>query len=168
MRRIVLMGFMGAGKTTVGKSLSQKLSCKFLDTDEEIEREQNRKISEIFEKDGEEFFRKLETELLWKLQNSKEPFVLSIGGGMPLREENRELLQKIGTVIYLKTSEEEIVKRVSGDESRPLLSGADLEKKVRRLMAERESIYVKTAGKEVLTDEKSPEEIAEEIENIIK
>lgn len=168
MRRIVLMGFMGAGKTTVGKCLSRRLSCKFLDTDEEIEREQNRKISEIFEKDGEEFFRKLETELLWKLQNSKEPFVLSIGGGMPLREENRELLQKIGTVIYLKTSEEEIVKRVSGDESRPLLSGADLEKKVRRLMAERESIYVKTAGKEVLTDEKSPEEIAEEIENIIK
>lgn len=168
MRRIVLMGFMGAGKTTVGKCLSRRLSCKFLDTDEEIEREQNRKISEIFEKDGEEFFRKLETELLWKLQNSKEAFVLSIGGGMPLREENRELLQKIGTVIYLKTSEEEIVKRVSGNESRPLLSGADLEKKVRRLMAERESIYVKTAGKEVLTDEKSPEEIAEEIENIIK
>lgn len=168
MKRIVLMGFMGAGKTTVGKALSRKLSCKFLDTDEEIEKEQKRKISEIFEKDGEAFFRKLETELLLKLQNSTEAFVLSIGGGMPLREENRELLRKIGTVIYLKTSEEEIIKRVSKGKNRPLLSGDGLEKKVRNLMAQREEIYLRTAQEEIVTDGKSPMEIAREIENRIK
>lgn len=161
MRRIVLMGFMGAGKTTVGKYLAKMLSCEFIDTDERIELEQGRKISDIFAESGEQAFRDMETELLRRLQDSEEDFVLSIGGGMPVREENRELLRKIGTVVYLKASKETIIKRVSGDRSRPLLLGGELEEKVTSLMNAREKIYVETAHAKVTTDNRSPEEIAD-------
>ena len=163
MKRIVLMGFMGAGKTTIGKALAEKLSWDFIDTDAEIEKEQGRKISEIFETEGEQAFRDMETQLLKKLEKSEERFVLSIGGGMPVREENRELLRQIGTVVYLKATKEELVRRLSGDTSRPLLQGGALEEKVAALMAARESIYVETAHQEVVTDGKSVKELIEKI-----
>lgn len=163
MKRIVLMGFMGAGKTTIGKALAKELSCKFIDTDEVIEKEQGKKISEIFEKEGECVFRDMETELLKRLQESKEQFVLSIGGGMPVREENRELLRKIGTVVYLKATKEELLRRLSGDTSRPLLQGGALEEKVTALMEARECIYKETAHREVITDGKSVDKLAKEI-----
>ena len=163
MKRIVLMGFMGAGKTTIGKALAERLSWDFIDTDAEIEKEQGRKISEIFETEGEQAFRDMETRLLKKLEKSEEQFVLSIGGGMPVREENRELLRKIGTVVYLKATKEELVRRLSGDTNRPLLQGGALEEKVAALMAARESIYVETAHQEVVTDGKSVKELIEKI-----
>lgn len=163
MKRIVLMGFMGAGKTTVGKCLAKALSCDFIDTDERIETEQGRKISEIFAKDGEAAFRDMETDLLKRLLEVDGDFVLSIGGGMPVREENRSLLRKIGTVIYLKTSKEEIIRRLSGDTSRPLLQGGALEEKITALMSAREDIYIETAHREVPTDGKQPQELAREI-----
>ena len=163
MKRIVLMGFMGAGKTTIGKALAEKLSWDFIDTDAEIEKEQGRKISEIFETEGEQAFRDMETRLLKKLEKSEERFVLSIGGGMPVRAENRELLRQIGTVVYLKATKEELVRRLSGDASRPLLQGGALEEKVAALMAARESIYVETAHQEVVTDGKSVKELIEKI-----
>lgn len=163
MKRIVLMGFMGAGKTTVGKRLAERISCEFIDTDELIEKEQGKKISDIFAKEGEQAFRNMETGLLRRLQEREDDFVLSIGGGMPMREENRVLLRKLGKVVYLNTSKEEIVKRVSGDTSRPLLQGGELEEKVSALMNEREGIYQETAHMEVVTNGKEPEKIAEEI-----
>ena len=163
MKRIVLMGFMGAGKTTIGKALAERLSWDFIDTDAEIEKEQGRKISEIFETEGEQAFRDMETRLLKKLEKSEEQFVLSIGGGIPVREENRELLRQIGTVVYLKATKEELVRRLSGDTSRPLLQGGALEEKVAALMAARESIYVETAHQEVVTDGKSVKELIEKI-----
>ena len=165
MKRIVLMGFMGAGKSTVGKKLAESCGCTFIDTDEWIEREQNRKISDIFEKDGEKAFRDMETDLLKRLQNSEEEFILSIGGGMPVREENRELLRNLGTVVYLRTTKEEIIRRVSGDVNRPLLQGGALEEKVTALMNAREHIYQETAHREVLTDGKNPIELVDEIMN---
>ena len=165
MKRIVLMGFMGAGKSTVGKKLAESCGCTFIDTDEWIEREQNRKISDIFEKDGEKAFRDMETDLLKRLQNSEEEFILSIGGGMPVREENRERLRNLGTVVYLRTTKEEIIRRVSGDVNRPLLQGGALEEKVTALMNAREHIYQETAHREVLTDGKNPTELVDEIMN---
>lgn len=168
MNRIVLMGFMGAGKTTIGKRLAKSLGCSFLDTDEMIEKEQNRKISEIFEKDGEDAFRDMETALLKRLKQSNEMFVLSIGGGMPVREENREILREIGKVIYLKTSKEEIIRRVSGDKNRPLLQGGSLEEKVTSLMNAREQIYIETAHQEFFTDGKSPLQIALELKKALQ
>ena len=163
MKNIVLMGFMGAGKTTIGKKLAKALAYEFIDTDEWIEKEQGRKISDIFAEDGEAVFRDMETDLLKRLQGREEKFVLSVGGGMPVREENRALLRNLGIVIYLKTSKEEIIRRVSGDKNRPLLQGGDLEEKVTNLMNAREQIYVETAHVEVITDEKNPLEVIEEI-----
>ena len=157
------MGFMGAGKTTIGKMLAKILGYKFVDTDEWIEKEQERKISDIFAEDGEAVFRDMETDLLKRLQGREERFVLSIGGGMPVRVENRALLRELGTVIYLKTSKEEIVRRVSGNKNRPLLQGGDLEEKVTFLMNAREDIYLETAHVEVITDGKTPSKVVEEI-----
>ena len=166
MKNIVLMGFMGAGKTTIGKKLAKALEYEFIDTDEWIEKEQGRKISNIFAEDGEVVFRDMETDLLKRLQNSEEKFVLSVGGGMPVREENRALLRNLGIVIYLKTSKEEIIRRVSGDKNRPLLQGGDLEEKVTKLMNARERIYVETAHVEVITDGKTPSKVVENIMSI--
>lgn len=167
MKNIVLMGFMGAGKSTIGRKLAKTLNCEFIDTDEQIEKEQGRKISDIFAVDGEKAFRDMETELLKCLQDSEKNFVLSIGGGMPVREENRGLLRNLGTVVYLKTSKGEIIRRVSGDTNRPLLQGGALEEKVTNLMNAREQIYIDTAHVEVVTDEKSPEELVEILKGIL-
>jgi len=163
MKNIVLMGFMGAGKTTIGKKLAKALEYEFIDTDERIEKEQGRKISDIFAEDGETAFRDMETELLKRLCKEDGRFVLSIGGGMPVREENRELLRKIGRVVYLKTSKEEIIRRVSGDTNRPLLKGGVLEEKVSSLMNARENIYIETAHKILNTDLKSVTELVDDI-----
>lgn len=157
---IVLIGFMGAGKTTIGRCLARALGAEFLDTDELIEEDTGKKIAEIFALEGEESFREMETRLLKKLGKRKQPFVLSAGGGMPVRKENRELLRSLGTVVYLEASKETIVKRVSGDCTRPLLQGEDLEKKVTDLMSLRERIYRETAHRIVQTDEKTQEELA--------
>ena len=166
MKNIILMGFMGAGKTTIGKKLSKALNWEFIDTDAYIEEEQGRKISDIFAEVGEMAFRDMETDLLKRLQNGENQFVLSIGGGMPVREENRALLRNLGTVIYLKTSKEEIIRRVSGDKNRPLLQGGDLEEKVTNLMNARECIYIETAHVEIVTDGKTPEQVVKEIQDI--
>ena len=166
MKNIILMGFMGAGKTTIGKKLSKALNWEFIDTDAYIEEEQGRKISDIFAEDGEMAFRDMETDLLKRLQNGENQFVLSIGGGMPVREENRALLRNLGTVVYLKTSKEEIIRRVSGDKNRPLLQGGDLEEKVTNLMNVRECIYIETAHVEIVTDGKTPEQVVKEIQDI--
>ena len=166
MKNIILMGFMGAGKTTIGKKLSKALNWEFIDTDAYIEEEQRRKISDIFAEDGEMAFRDMETDLLKRLQNGENQFVLSIGGGMPVREENRALLRNLGMVVYLKTSKEEIIRRVSGDKNRPLLQGGDLEEKVTNLMNARECIYIETAHVEIVTDGKTPEQVVEEIHDI--
>ena len=166
MKNIVLMGFMGAGKTTIGKKLAKALEYEFIDTDEWIEKEQGRKISDIFAEDGEAVFRDMETDLLKRLQGREEKFVLSIGGGMPVREQNRALLRNLGIVIYLKTSKEEIIRRVSGNKNRPLLQGGDLEEKVTNLMNAREQIYVETAHVEVITDGKTPSKVVENIMSI--
>ena len=164
MKTIVLMGFMGAGKSTIGKSLAKTMNCEFIDTDAYIEKEQGRKISEIFEKDGEVVFRDMETDLLKRLQERTDGFVLSLGGGMPVREENRKLLRNLGCVVYLKTSKEEILRRVSGDRNRPLLQGGALEDKVTALMNAREGIYMETSHEEVVTDGKSVEDLVTEIQ----
>ena len=161
MRRIVLIGFMGAGKTTVGKALAKTLCCEFIDTDEMIEKEQGRKIANIFAEDGETAFRDMETELLRCLKERKEDFVLSVGGGMPIREENRELLCEIGRVIYLETSKKEIIRRVSGDGNRPLLQGGALEEKVTALMKARAYIYQEIADEIFYTDGKTVADIVQ-------
>lgn len=161
-KNIIFIGFMGAGKTSVGQAVSRRYHMDFLDTDEYIERKAGMSISEIFQKFGEEGFRKMETEALSVLAEEIEGCVISAGGGLPLRKENRELLKKLGTVIYLKVSPETVEERLKGDRTRPLLAGPDPQKKIRELLAYREPLYEQAAHYVVDVNGRTPEEIGME------
>lgn len=152
MKNYILIGFMGAGKTTVGKFLAKEKGMRFVDTDERIVSEQGREIPDIFAEDGEAYFRDLETELLKRMQEDTCHAVISVGGGMPVRKQNRELLRSLGCVIYLSASKQTILERVKNDGSRPMLSGGDLEARVEQLMKEREALYRQAAHIDVKTD----------------
>lgn len=155
MRNIILIGFMGAGKTTVGKLLSKEKELHFADTDERIVSEQGKTIPEIFAENGEEYFRDLETDLLRRMQEDTYDSVISVGGGMPVREENRRLLRSLGCVIYLSASKQTILERVKRDGSRPMLEGDSLENRVEQLMKAREIFYRQAAHIDVRTDGRS-------------
>ena len=122
MDNLILIGFMGAGKTTVGKLLAREKGLQFVDTDDRIVAEQKQSIPDIFSKYGESFFRDLETDLLRRMKEDTRHSVISVGGGMPVREENRKLLRALGCVIYLTAEKETILGRVKSDGSRPMLS----------------------------------------------
>ncbi len=155
MKNIILIGFMGAGKTTVGTLLAKEKGMKFVDTDERIVKEQGIRIPDLFARQGEGYFRDLETDLLKRMQEDTNCSVISVGGGMPVREENRTLLKTLGCVVYLTATKETILSRVQRDGSRPMLEGEDLEARVERLMKEREALYRKAAHLEVWTDKRS-------------
>ena len=144
MNNIVLIGFMGSGKTTFGRWVSRRHNRKFYDTDEYIEKKQNTTISEIFATKGEEAFRDMETETVKETEK-------------PSAEE--ELLRKLGTVVYLKASEEELCKRLSKDTKRPLLQGGGLHEKIHNLMEQREDIYLDAADMIVDTQKMSFEQM---------
>lgn len=160
---IVLTGFMGSGKTTVGKLLSERYGYTFIDTDQYIEEKCGCTITELFSKKGESYFRQLETDILKELNASLTHAVLSTGGGLPLREENAAELATLGTVIYLQITPEEVISRLSGDNTRPLLSGDDPEQKVRDLLTYRIPLYERVADLTIPATGQSPEYIAEEI-----
>lgn len=160
---IVLIGFMGSGKTTIGRVLEQKYGYSFLDTDAYIEKREGRCISEIFEVCGEEYFRELETVVLQELVQTVQHSVIATGGGMPLCRENQRLLRELGQVAYLQASEEEIWNRVKGSHDRPLLEGEQPRQRIHSLMELRQSLYEQAAHIRVMTDEQQPEEIAEHI-----
>lgn len=162
-KNIILIGFMGSGKTTIGINLSYKLKCALSDTDKMIERQENRSISDIFAAEGEESFRKKETELLRKLKKNAHRQIYSVGGGTPIREENRRLLSELGTVVYLKVSAETVYERLKGDHTRPLLQGEDPMEKIRTLLQKREEIYQEAADITVCVDGKKPAQIVQEI-----
>lgn len=164
---LVLIGFMGCGKTTLGRWISQNANMAFYDTDEYIESKQNREIKEIFSTEGEEYFRDLETETLKEMTEKFSCSVISVGGGLPLREENRELLEKLGIVVYLRTGEDTLVKRLGNDTKRPLLVGIDIRSKIHELMLQREYIYENSAKIIVDTDDRTFEQIYNEIEDQI-
>ena len=168
MKHIILTGFMGSGKTSVGIRLSYRLRRAFVDTDRLIEREQGKAISDIFAQDGEEVFRKMETQMLRKLAGLKETQIISTGGGLPVRAENRPLLKALGTVVYLKVSPETVYERLRDDTSRPLLQCADPLSRIRELLAAREGAYREGADVTVAVDGKSFDVILEEIEEKTK
>lgn len=163
---IVLIGFMGSGKSSVGRRLSYRLKIPFIDTDSEIERTAGCTIAQIFKERGEEAFREAETDYLGSLmpeKRGKGSIIISTGGGVPLRKENRTIIKKLGTVVYLKASPETIYERIKDDTSRPLLNTDDPMKKIRMMMQERSGIYSMAADIEVDTDGKLCRDIADEI-----
>ena len=147
---IVLIGFMGCGKSTIGRKLANAIDYEFLDTDELIEQKTGRKISDIFASDGEEAFRQMETDLLQELSETVTGKVLATGGGMPMREENRALMRQVGTVVFLEATIETILERLANDTTRPLATGEDREKRLRLLYEKRYPLYREAA--EVVVD----------------
>lgn len=164
---LVLIGFMGCGKTTFGKWISQNANMAFYDTDDYIESKQNREIKEIFATDGENYFRDLETETIQEMSENLQDSVISVGGGLPIRKENRELLEKLGSTVYLRATEETLLKRLANDTKRPLLADGNISSKIHELMMQREAIYKEAAEIIVDTDDRTFEQIYNEIEDII-
>ena len=162
-KNIILIGYMGCGKTTLGKKLSYRKQAAFLDTDMMIEKKQEKTISEIFEKQGEEAFRQMETDCLTEIAGYKDRYIISVGGGLPLRQENRELLKKLGCVIYLRAKPDTIYDRLKNDVTRPLLQGDDPKKKIREMLLVRGPVYEQAADAVVDVDEKGYEAIIKEI-----
>lgn len=168
MSNIVLIGFMGSGKTTIGIRLSYELRKAFLDTDRVIEREQGKEITRIFAEEGEGHFRDLETQTIIKMIETESDRIISTGGGLPVRPENRPLLKKLGTVVYLKLEPETVYERLKGDTKRPLLQCGEPLHRIRELMALRESAYQEAADVVVCVDGKECDEIIKEIEEKTK
>jgi shikimate kinase len=164
MKNIILVGYMGSGKSTVGKNIAVLRDYSFVDTDEMIEEKEKRTINEIFATEGEQSFRDMETGLLRQLiANNSEKLIISTGGGMPLRKENRELLRQLGDVVYLKASPETIYERLKDDTTRPLLQCDNPKQKIVEMIAMREPIYEESASIVVNVDKLSQFEIAQEI-----
>ncbi len=163
-QNIVLTGFMGSGKSALSAALSKRLGYKMLDSDSMIEEGQQRKISAIFEKDGEEYFRDLETKTIqYLIDSGAENTVLAVGGGLPKRKKNRELLKTFGKVIYLKATAETVYERVKHDKSRPLLRTDNVLETIKKMQAERHALYEEGADISIETDGKSIAQIVEEI-----
>jgi len=135
---------MGAGKTTIGKLLAKHLGKDFYDTDHEIEKRTGVKIPVIFELEGEAGFRKRETAVIQDLTKLNN-IIMATGGGAVIAEENRQLLQANGTVIYLRANVNELWHRTRNDKHRPLLQNVDIRAKLEQLYAERNPLYTQTA-----------------------
>jgi shikimate kinase len=158
---------MGAGKTTIGRQLAKKISYKFYDSDYEIEQRTGVDIPLIFEIEGEEGFRKRESQVLNELV-LLENIVLSTGGGSILSPANRKALIDNGAVIYLKTTAEKIFKRTAEDKRRPLLQSDDRLGQIKKILDEREPIYLSTASEVIDTNDLSIKQITQNILELIK
>jgi len=156
--RIFLVGFMGSGKTTVGRSLAEKLGYEFVDLDDVIAQFAGRTITQIFQELGEAVFRQLESEAI-RLIVSRDNVVVSLGGGAFVREENRRLAKKYGVSIWLDCPIELILARLEGTADRPLYQSPE---QMRELLTARLPAY-QQADLRIAADQGSPEELAEEI-----
>lgn len=165
---IVLCGMMGAGKTTVGIKIAELTGRRWYDTDGCIV-DKHGKISDIFEYYGEAHFRQLETEIVKEL-SQKDDLVISSGGGLMLKKENNELLQKNGKIVFLRATLETLAKRLKADGERPLLQTAteNIQERLARLLKERMPVYEQVSDLIVDVDGKKPEEIAKEVVEKLK
>ena len=159
---IFLIGFMGAGKSTIARGLVQKLNFPLIEMDERIVKEQGMPISEIFDRYGEEHFRDTESELV-KTIGTLEPSVVSCGGGTVLRPENVENMKKSGKIVFLTATPQTIYERVKNSSDRPILNGHMNVPYIAELMEKRRPVYEGAAELTISTDGKSREEIADEI-----
>ncbi|MGH1462269.1 MAG: shikimate kinase AroK [Neptuniibacter sp.] len=164
---VYLIGPMGAGKSTIGRLLSQELNLEFVDSDKEIETKAGADIPWIFDVEGEAGFRDREESVIKELSNLNE-IVLSTGGGAVIREANRSILKGGGIVVYLNTSVTQQLERTARDKNRPLLQTDDPGAILEALMAERHPLYLETADIIVKTDGRHPKTVASEIVRQIK
>jgi len=144
-KNVVLIGLPGAGKTTVGRQLARRLRVPFVDSDHVIEQRLGISIRDYFSQAGEEQFRNIEQGVIDELTSSEETQVLSTGGGVVLRQENRAVMHGRGWVVYLRSFPDEIYRRLKNDSSRPLLQVGDPLSKLRELFEVRDPLYRETA-----------------------
>ena len=165
---VYIIGYMGVGKTALAKLLAEQLQLPFLDTDLEIEQQENKSVSEIFKKEGELHFRMLETELL-KQYNSKG--IVACGGGLPIHNNNMELINSKGISIYLKASANHLYKQLKDDKrSRPLIANItneELKLYVKKELKNRSPFY-ELAQHTILVDGKNIDEILREVNSFIR
>jgi shikimate kinase len=166
MKNIVLTGFMGTGKTEVGRELAHLKGLKLIDVDTEIEHSEEMTINDIFKRFGEERFREIETKMIDKLAR-EENVIISTGGGAVLRQQNLDALKKTGIVICLTASPETILMRTSATDERPLLQVENPLAKINELLQFRKPFYDR-ADFIINTEGKTPLQIAEEITEKIR
>ncbi len=171
MDKIILLGYMGSGKTAIAKLLAKKIGFTYKDLDHLIESREQLSIPELFESKGEIYFRKAEHQLFKELMASNEQFVLSLGGGTPCYASNHELIQEAGVIsIYLKANIETLFERlVQSKSQRPLIANEtndDLKEFIAKHLFERSFFYNK-ASHTVVVDSKSPEAIVSEIGKLL-
>lgn len=165
-RNIYLVGPMGAGKSTIGRVLAAELHLNFRDSDRVIEERTGANIPWIFDMEGEEGFRDRESTVLGELAKEQN-IVIATGGGIVLREVNRELMKASGYVCYLTASIDQLVERTSRDKKRPLLQVENPRQKIIDLLAMRDPIYRDAADFIINTDRRSPKVVAQEISSLI-
>jgi len=166
-KSIVVIGMMGAGKSSVGRCLQRRTGLACLDIDERVAAEFGMLIPQIFEEHGEEKFRNAETEVLRKLSPDR-PAIIVTGGGIVLRKENVDLLKQLGTVVWLGADEATLFERASRRNDRPLLQRENPRAVFSKLFRERESLYAAAADLRVDTSTKTHDEVAETILNKVE
>ena len=161
-RPLILTGFMGSGKSTVGKIVAKRLGYRFVDLDAEIVTAAGCTINDIFTRNGEQYFRTLESTRLEQVLSAGEGSVIATGGGAVISVRNRTLMRSLGTVVNLKVTLGQVLVRLKGSSDRPLLAGEDAANRAATLMSDREQFYA-DADIRIDTDGKSVEDVAAEI-----
>jgi shikimate kinase len=162
VRNIILVGFMGSGKSSVGREIARRLGFRFIDTDTTIRQKHNKSIPDIFASFGEPFFRDEENKALRDLQNI-EHVVVATGGGIVLQPRNHPLLRSLGVVVWLTATEEVIWERVSRNQNRPLLQTQDPRTTISNLMATRYPLYGSLSHIIVETSGLTHQEVADQV-----
>ena len=171
MKKIILLGYMGSGKSVVARVLAEKLDLPYLDLDAIIEKKEDATITQIFDRQGEIKFRKLEHETFKQLMQNEDSFVLSLGGGTPCYANNHEFLNGPAVAsVYLKATIDSLQDRLIPEKSRrPLIANMEAEEMkefIAKSLFER-SYYYNQAAFSITTDSKTPEDIANEIKNLL-
>ena len=168
MNHIVIIGFMGSGKTRVGKRLSKDFDIPFIDIDRVVTRKMNLSAKEIFDRFGEPFYRALETTAVKALIEDPEQKIISLGSGLPMQEQNEKYIKKLGTVVYLKGSYATLKKRLENSSNNPLIEVDDKEDKIKKLLKQRDPVYTRFADIEMITGDKPFEELIAQLEEKLK
>ena len=163
---IILVGLMGAGKSTIGRSLAKKLKKGFYDSDRVIEERTGVDIATIFEIEGEEGFRNREAQVIKELCQLKN-IVLATGGGSILRDENRENMKEFGQVIYLSTTAELLYSRIRHDKSRPLMQTSNPLETLKKLLQDREPFYKEVSDVIITTGRQKATLIVKRVEEAL-
>jgi shikimate kinase len=165
--RLLLVGMMGAGKTTVGAELAAILGWRYVDSDAQVEDATGRTVPEIFAADGEQAFRRHESAALRAALGDPEPSVVSVAGGAVLDPANRAMLRAGGTVVWLRARVDTLAERVGDGAGRPLLGG-DPAAALTHLSLEREPLYVEVADAIVDVDDLSPADVVDEVLGVVR